>query len=192
VVALTFDDGYSATRTLQILWTLQQNRVNATFFPVAKAVAGDPTTWRTVAAAGFPIANHTDDHATLSGRCYSTQLSELTRWTSTIRSILGITPLPVMRPPGGSYDSNTRLAAAGAGQRDVVLWDVDTNDWQGPDAATISSRALAGRAGSIILMHLHAANTPAALPQIIAGFKARGFGFVTVGQLLGVGGAVPF
>ena len=145
-----------------------------------------------MAAAGFPIANHTYDHATLSGGCYSTQLSELTRWTASIKTTLGITPLTVMRPPGGSYDYTTRLATTGAGLRCVVLWDIDTSDWRGPTSATIASRALAGKEGSIVLMHTSVDNTAAALPKIIAGYRARGFRFVTVGQLLGVGGAVPY
>jgi hypothetical protein len=35
-------------------------------------------------------------------------------------------------------------------------------------------------------------NTPATLPAIIAGYRARGFGFVTIGQLLGIGGAILY
>ena len=34
--------------------------------------------------------------------------------------------------------------------------------------------------------------TAAALPRIIAGYRARGYKFVTVGELLGVPGSVPF
>ncbi|HEY8869295.1 MAG TPA: hypothetical protein VIM30_07875 [Candidatus Limnocylindrales bacterium] len=30
------------------------------------------------------------------------------------------------------------------------------------------------------------------LPTIIAGYRGRGFGFVTIGQLLGISGAVPY
>jgi hypothetical protein len=35
-------------------------------------------------------------------------------------------------------------------------------------------------------------NTRATLPAIIAGYRAHGFGFVTIGPLLGIGGAVPY
>jgi peptidoglycan/xylan/chitin deacetylase (PgdA/CDA1 family) len=192
IVALTFDDGWDEDNTLRILRTLRGSRVNATFFPLGRAILAAPSAWRSVAAAGYPIADHTYDHATLAGRCYRTQLSELTRWQSTARRVLGIDPLPAMRPPGGAFDPLTRLAAAGAEERAVVIWDVDTRDWSGLRASTIASRALAGQSGSIVLMHTEPANTARALPTIISGYRARGFTFVTIGQMLGLGGPVPY
>jgi peptidoglycan/xylan/chitin deacetylase (PgdA/CDA1 family) len=192
VVALTFDDGWDADNTLRILRVLRGARVNATFFPLGRAIEASPTAWRTVAAAGYPIADHTDDHATLAGRCYPTQLAELTRFQSTARRVLGISPLPVMRPPGGAFDRTTRLAAAAVGERAVVIWDVDTRDWSGLGAGSIASRALDGQSGSIVLMHTYPDATAAALPTIIAGYRERGFAFVTIGTLLGLGGSVPY
>ena len=40
-------------------------------------------------------------------------------------------------------------------------------------------------------MHASLDNTPAALPGIIAGYRKRGFTFVTLGQMFGLPGAVP-
>ena len=74
----------------------------------------------------------------------------------------------------------------------VVLWGVDTRDWQGASVASIRRVALSGNKGSIVLMHTFPEATAAALPAIIKGYKKRGFTFVTIGQLLGVDGAVPF
>jgi peptidoglycan/xylan/chitin deacetylase (PgdA/CDA1 family) len=51
---------------------------------------------------------------------------------------------------------------------------------------------LAGRAGSIVLMHTSTLNTSAALPRIIRRYRDRGYSFVTVGTLLGLPGSVPF
>jgi peptidoglycan-N-acetylglucosamine deacetylase len=192
VVALTFDDGWSTSNTLKILAILEKDHVSATFFPVGRVIQLHPSPWRAVANAGFPIADHTWDHATLSRLCYAAQVSEMARQDAIVKDLLGVAPLPVVRPPGGSWNGATLVAAHATGQRDVVLWDVDTRDWSGPTAAVVAQRALAGRAGSIILMHASLPNTPAALPTIIAGYRARGFGFVTIGQLLGIGGAVPY
>jgi len=190
-VAPTFDDGYNIAVTQRIVGTLQRLRVNATFFPTGLAVAAAPDLWRSVAAAGFPITNHTYAHRTLAGRCYQAQLSDLTRQRAVLEG-LGIRSVPVMRPPGGAWDQTTRYAASGAGEDAIVLWDVDTRDWAGLSSGAIARRALAGHEGSIILLHTFPANTAAALPTIIAGYRARGFRFVTVGTMLGLGGSVPY
>jgi len=191
VVALTFDDGYNAENTAKILGILVKAKVNATFMPIGRAIRSEPATWKAVAAAGFPIGDHTYDHPDLAGMCFAAQVTQLLRQQSLLRS-LGIDPLPLMRPPGGNFDWLTKRAATDTGNADVVLWDIDTRDWSGISARSIISRALAGTNGSIVLMHTMPDNTVRALPKIIAGYKARGFRFVTLGQLLGVPGAIPF
>jgi len=192
VVALTFDDGYNPANTLRILDILRSAKVNATFFPTGRAVQLFPAVWREVAAAGFPIADHTYDHHHLAGLCYATQVLELTHQADVVRDALGHDPMPLMRPPFGSRDRNTALAAAAAGDDAVVLWDVDTRDWSGLSPWSIAKRALAGGRGSIVLMHTMYAPTALALPRIIANYRARGFRFVTIGELLGIPGPVPF
>ena len=192
VVALTFDDGWGTRSTRKILRTLQDKHVNATFFPVGQAVRHDPATWKKVAAAGFPIADHTYDHATLARKCWSVQRLELARARVTYTRILGITPLPVMRPPGGEFDAATRLAATAAGETTLVLWDVDTNDWTGIGWRQIRRTATSGMKGSIVVMHTASSSTAHALPRIIHDYRKRGFSFVTIGQLLGIPGAVPY
>jgi peptidoglycan/xylan/chitin deacetylase (PgdA/CDA1 family) len=191
VVALTFDDGYDAPNVERILRFLVSHQVNATFFPTAAAVQMAPKTWQKVAAAGFPIGNHTFHHASLKGVCYEKQLAELTK----AKSIVAEQALPMqgyMRPPYEEFDMNTRRAAASAGEAYVVLWDIDTFDWTGVSKGTISSRALKGKSGSIILMHTSPHATPAALVRIVEKFRGRGYSFVTVGQLLGVPGPAPY
>jgi peptidoglycan/xylan/chitin deacetylase (PgdA/CDA1 family) len=192
VVALTFDDGWDAPNVLAILATLQKGKVNATFFPTGQAMKHEPTAWKAVALAGYPIANHTFDHPHLLGLCWNVQLAELVRQDAVVAGELGLATIPYMRPPFGDYDDATRLAAAEDGQQAVVLWDVDTEDWAGLGPRAITARAMAGTNGSIIVMHTMEPNTVKALPTIIAKYRARGFTFVTVGQLLGIDGPTPF
>ncbi|HYK94732.1 MAG TPA: polysaccharide deacetylase family protein [Candidatus Dormibacteraeota bacterium] len=192
VVALTFDDGWNGPNVLKILSILQHAKVNATFFPTGQAIKHETAAWKVVASAGFPIANHTYDHRELTGLCWDQQLAELTRQEAVVAQELGIAVQPYMRPPYGDRDSVTQFAAALNGEQAVVVWDIDTRDWQGLSASGILVRALAGTNGSIILMHTLMPNTASALPSIIAHFKRRGFTFVTVGQMLGIDGPVPF
>jgi peptidoglycan/xylan/chitin deacetylase (PgdA/CDA1 family) len=190
-IALTFDDGTNPENVLRILRILKRMRVNATFFPTGRSVERFPDVWHRVAEAGFPIGNHTYSHRSLAGLCYEAQLAELRR-SGGVLAGLDIPMLGVMRPPYEEFDAATRLAASSTGASHVVLWDVDTEDWTGVGARTIARRALAGRAGSIVLMHTSTLNTSAALPRIIRRYRDRGYSFVTVGTLLGLPGSVPF
>jgi peptidoglycan/xylan/chitin deacetylase (PgdA/CDA1 family) len=190
-IALTFDDGTNPGNVRRILGILYREKVNATFFPTGRSVELFPDVWKGVAAAGYPIANHTYSHQSLKGLCYQLQLAELLH-DQRVLVRLGLRMLPVMRPPYEEFDQATRFATSAAGESHVVLWDVDTMDWTGISTSTIVHRALAGRAGSIVLMHTSRVQTARALRSIISKYRARGFTFVTVGTMLGIEGAVPF
>lgn len=192
VVALTFDDGFDAENTRRILGILKRYHVNATFFPTGRAILAAPDVWRDVVAAGFPIGDHTFNHPRLSDLCYAAQLSELKRQANAVRSELGIRVQPYMRPPYEAWNRTTRIATRAAGQRAVVLWNIDTRDWAGSTVGTIRRRALHGDNGAIVLMHTTVENTAIALPDIIRGYRARGFEFVTIGEMLGLDGPVPY
>jgi peptidoglycan/xylan/chitin deacetylase (PgdA/CDA1 family) len=192
VVALTFDDGWGGRTLRKLFRVLKDKHVNATFFPVGQAVRHDPTTWRRIAKADFPIADHTYDHATLKGQCFAEQRIELARARATYTKLLGVTPLPVMRPPGGMFDDATLAAGTSAGEPTIVLWDVDTSDWTGIGTRQVRARALAGGKGSIVVMHTSSMATVRALPRIIHRYRERGYELVTIGQLLGIDGSVPY
>jgi len=50
----------------------------------------------------------------------------------------------------------------------------------------VLANASAGRPGSIVLLHAGPSVTPRILPALIAGYRARGFTFVTIPDLLGI------
>jgi len=186
VVALTFDDGYSATQTLAIVRILRAEGIKATFFPYAQAVRKAPAVWRQIAAAGHPIGNHTFSHPNLTRMTMAAVESQLSRARSVVRAVTGRTQPAIARPPYGAYSRSTRRAAAIAGYPTLVLWDVDTRDWSGISVSTLVARATRGTNGSIVLMHAGPRNTPRALAAIIRNYRARGFEFVTVPEMLGI------
>ena len=91
------------------------------------------------------------------------------------------------RPPYGASSAAVRDLAASCGYTDEILWSVDPTDWANPPVATVVARAEKAHAGSIIIMHVGPSVTPKALPRIIKYFRARGYQFVTVSQLIGSG-----
>src|SRR5687767_186698 len=81
VVALTFDDDNAIAANIgAIVDILEAEDVAATFFPTGDSVIAVPDVWRRIAAAGFPIGNHSLSHPDLTTRTYPTVLNELTEW----------------------------------------------------------------------------------------------------------------
>ena len=55
--------------------------------------------------------------------------------------------------PGGASDEHTRPRAAALGMA-IVLWDLETGDWQEPGAEVIAERLVSdARPGAIVLLH---------------------------------------
>jgi peptidoglycan-N-acetylglucosamine deacetylase len=93
----------------------------------------------------------------------------------------------LFRPPYGAWDSRVAQQAYKAGFHYLVLWDVDSGDTSRDRTdSRVLRLATSGTNGSIVLMHAGPAVTPRALKDIIRSYKARGFRFVTVGEMFGV------
>jgi len=104
-----------------------------------------------------------------------------------IRALTGYTPC-VFRPPYGAYNSSVVSTARTLGLA-TVTWNVDPSDYLQPGAGTIERRVLAQvQPGSIIISHDGGGprgQTLAAYPTIISALRRRGYGIVTIPELLG-------
>lgn len=186
-IALTFDDEGSPNRINAILAALEQENIRATMFLNGVWVAKNKALVARMAEAGHEIANHTYSHRNLTVLSNDEIKRELERTNAAIAAA-GVTPAPLFRPPYGTYNAKVLTAAGDAGFPYAVLWSIDTKDWEGRSAESISNNVLnQAKAGDIVLFHLHGRNTAAALPRIIRELRARGFQFVTVSQLISRG-----
>jgi len=190
LIALTFDDGWSPPAGRLILDTLIQQQVPATFFVNAMYVRWDPTLWKQIAAAGFVIGNHTYDHRFLTNASPTTVIADIQKDARVFEELTGYSMAPIFRPPYGARNRAVDAAVQLAGYPTEILWDTVTGDTnvRNSDARLIAN-ATAGRAGSIVLMHIGPASTPRILAAVIASYRARGFTFVTIPQLLAAGGS---
>lgn len=183
-VALTFDDGGSVWQVRRILDALRDANVKATFFLLGDWAAANPDLVREIAAAGHEIANHSYSHPSLVWLNEEEMKSDIEA-AQQILSGLSKEPVRLFRPPYGAYNSSVLNVVRELGLAALVMWDVDTWDWTGSAAGTISYRVLTGVSpGSIVLFHLHGAHTAEALGEIIPDLKERGFVFTTVSELL--------
>lgn len=183
VVALTFDDG-PWPYTPKILAALKRAHVRATFFEIGRQVAETPQLSKQLADAGMSVQIHTWDHRNLTWLSDARIDAEVHRTSGAIYRATGRTPTCV-RPPDGEFNRRVSRELARKGYV-PVNWDVDPRDWSRPGKARIVHRAVASaRPGAIILLHDGGGDrsqTVAALPQIIAKLRAKGYSFVTLCQ----------
>ena len=186
LIALTFDDGPYPVETPLLLDVLAELHVPATFFLIGDDAEHFPDLVRRIARAGHEIANHTQTHPPNFQALDAAQVTaELERGAQTLRRYANDPAIgTMMRPPHGRFTEDTVRTA----QRDgysVILWDDDPGDWRPVSPQSISDHMEASAsAPDIVLLHSGRLPTVQALPEVVARFRAAGFSFVTVGQLM--------
>ncbi|HEX4345586.1 MAG TPA: polysaccharide deacetylase family protein [Solirubrobacteraceae bacterium] len=184
-VALTFDDGPSAG-TPKLLAFLKAHHVPATFFLVGKAIDQHTDIVREEARAGFSLGTHTESHAALASLTRSAQDREILTAADRITRI-SRHAVRLFRPPYGSFDAHT-MSILHAERILMVLWSVDTKDYEATGPKSIVKAALDGAsAGRILLFHDGPGPRPftlAALRTIVPKLRARGYRLVSVPELL--------
>lgn len=188
VVALTFDDGPDPAGAKPVLRTLAAERVRATFYLIGRDLDAHPALGRAIADAGHEIGNHSYSHERMVLITGTRAAEEVERGDAAIRRTGYRGPI-TFRPPNGK-----KLFALPAylnrHHRRTVTWDVEPNSYPQVDrsaAATARYTIAHVRPGSIVDLHVmypSRAATRAALRPMIDGLRARGYRFVTVGELL--------
>ncbi|MFJ4243590.1 polysaccharide deacetylase family protein [Streptomyces iakyrus] len=170
-VGLTFDDGPSGTTT-GLLDALRRNGLRATMFNQGQNAAARPALVRAQVAAGMWVANHSYTHPHLT-RLNQTQIdSEISRTQQAVTSAAGGTPT-LFRPPYGETNATVKSVAARHGLTEII-WDVDSQDWNGASTDAIVRSVARLTNGQIILMHDWPPNTLAAIPRIAQTLTSRG------------------
>ncbi|TAA66479.1 LysM peptidoglycan-binding domain-containing protein [Planococcus salinarum] len=187
VVALTFDDGSDGTNINKILSILSTHNVKATFFLTGSGAEDHPQDIKNIAAKGHQLGNHSYSHPDFRTLTAAQMKSQLDRTETIIKNLTGKTTKPIFRAPFGSVNADVLSGVGAAGYGYTIQWNIDTIDWRGYSATTITNKVVNNIVpGSIVLMHTGAGapGTPIALPNIITQLKAKGYSFVTVSQLL--------
>jgi len=185
-IAMSFDDGPSATLTPKLLDLLATRHIKATFFVIGENVMEHPEIVARAAREGHEIGNHSWSHPNLAKMSQESVRSQLQRTDAAIKNATGERPT-LMRPPYGSItDREKHWIHDEFGYR-IILWDVDPYDWKRPGPAVVRNRILKEtRPGSIVLSHDIHPGTIEAMPSTLDALEANGFKFVTVSELIGM------
>jgi peptidoglycan-N-acetylglucosamine deacetylase len=188
LVALTFDDGPTPRFTDEILETLKQQDVKATFFLIGGELEKNPEEGRKIVAAGHEIGNHSFSHQRMLFVSSAFVKDEIEKTDALIRAA-GYERQPLFRPPYGK-----KLFALpyylSQNNRQTIMCDVEPESYPqiAKSAEAITKHVLDNtRSGSIILLHVMydpQKKSLMSVKPIIEGLKQRGFRLVTVSELL--------
>lgn len=191
VVALTFDDA-PTTFTPDVLKTLAEKQVKATFYIIGSELQKYPEIGRQMVLEGHELGNHSFSHQRFLLKSQQYIDSEIQKTNHLIRQI-GYSGEITFRPPNGKkliglpwYLSQHHIK--------TIMWDVEPDTYESgdkePKATTeflVNFTTVNTRPGSIILLHPFCSNCQSdrdALSKIIDALKARNYKFVTVSELL--------
>jgi peptidoglycan/xylan/chitin deacetylase (PgdA/CDA1 family) len=131
------------------------------------------------------VCNHTYSHQNL--RLPNLTEDDIRR---EIAKGAGAGTCPLFRPPMRAYDARVERIVAEMGYT-MYLWDVDSRDWEDLPAEDMVNRILKrARPGSVVLFHMHSAETLKALPLLIPRLRKAGYVFDDP-EDAGAGGGPP-
>jgi peptidoglycan/xylan/chitin deacetylase (PgdA/CDA1 family) len=133
VLALTFDDGPHPTRTAAVMDILEAEGITGVFFMLGEKVGMYPEVVAAVADRGHHAANHSWVHKLMTEQDSET----LAMWIGDTKEAIGDDAKGHLyfRPPYGGISSRVRGLIEGAGYK-VVMWNIDTLDWDYADGRT--------------------------------------------------------
>ncbi len=179
-VALTFDDGPSKY-TSEIYSILKDYNSKATFFIVGNKINGYEKLLKNMFLDGNEIGNHTNSHSWLN-KDYEDIINEIKTAQENINMSLNITPT-LFRPTYGSINNTIRKASHKL-DLELIMWDVDSNDWKYNDPEIIMNNILKDLENyDIILMHDIKDSTVKATELLLERLINDGFQFVTVSEM---------
>lgn len=165
-----------------ILEALQGAGVQASFFLVGSWAEKNARLAQAIADAGQEIDSHgwqTVEYEHLGEAEVARQVVQADR---VIQAVTGRRPL-YFSPHRGVVTPAVLDQALAAGHQ-VILWSVDTVDWQHPSPEAILERVEQKlHPGALVLMH-PTAETARALPELIRRIEARGYQILPLARLL--------
>lgn len=182
-IAITFDASWGDDKTEDILKTLDKYNAKATFFIVGAWVDQYPKMLKKLDEKGHEVGNHSNKHPIMTTISKEKMIEEIAATDAKIMSITG-KQTTLFRCPSGEYNDLV-VGTVQSTNHYCIQWDADSIDWKEEGAEIEYNRIIKKtRPGSILLFHNDAKYTPENLEKILQHFKAQGYEFVTVSDLI--------
>jgi peptidoglycan-N-acetylmuramic acid deacetylase len=187
VLYLTFDCGYEAGYTDDILDVLKRKKVPAAFFITGHYIRSQPDLVRRMVREGHIVGNHSWGHPDLTKIGDAEYKREIKKLESAYESVTGRHDMKYLRPPRGVFDERSLKLAGDLGYTSV-FWSFAYKDWvrgdeKGADYAyqNIMKRI---HPGAILLLHAVSKDNAEALGRVIDDLKKDGYQFRSLDDLM--------
>lgn len=185
-IYLTFDDGYSAENTEEILDILKANNVKAFFFIEGGFLSQNPILVKRIAEEQT-LVNHTFSHKDITKMSDKEFIEDIKKFEDECKRITGKMNDKKFRPPMGKINDSKMKVLEKLGYK-VYLWDVSYYDYnpyndKGVDYA-LDNILKQTKNGSIILMHTLTKSNVKVLPKAIKELREKGFIFSDINEII--------
>lgn len=186
-VYLTFDAGYEAGYTENILKVLKEQNVKATFFIVGTYIRDNPELVKQMVNDGHIVGNHTQSHPNMSKmatlEAFKNQICPV---EEKYKELTGKEMPKFYRPPQGIFNEENLKMAQELGYK-TVFWSVAYVDWykdKQPSKETAFNTLLPRiHPGAIILLHSTSKTNSEILDEFITKIKDAGYTFCSLDEL---------
>ena len=185
-IYVTFDLGYEAGYTENILNTLKENNVPATFFITAHYVNTSSDLVQRMINDGHIIGNHTVNHKSMPALNEQELTNELMDLHTAIYEKFGY-EMKYMRPPKGEYSERALSYISKLGYI-PVMWSFAYADWD--ESAQPSKESAINKIvdnvhnGEIMLLHATSKTNMEILDSVIKKIKDLGYEFKSLDEFV--------
>ncbi len=183
-IYLTFDAGFEAGYTEELLKVLKENDVTATFFITAHYVNTATDLVKQMIQNGNIVGNHTVNHASLPGLSDDEIKEEIMKLHNSVYEVTGY-EMTYFRPPRGEFSERTASIVESLGYTSV-LWSNAYDDWD----QNKQGRSDYGKKkildnlhnGAIILLHSTSQDNLTMMDSMIKEAKEMGYEFKSLDE----------
>lgn len=183
-IYITFDEGYEAGYTSQILEILKENNVPATFFLTAHYINTQEELVKQMIDEGHIIGNHTVNHKSMPSLTEEGIKKEVMDLHQSIYEKFGY-EMKYIRPPKGEFNERTLLVTNSLGYK-TVMWSFAYEDWnekKQPDEKEAQEKIISNlHNGEIMLLHGNSKTNTNILDSVIKEAKNMGYEFKSLDE----------